>query len=251
MEPARYVVDPRDPRAPPQAIWDGLSPEERQQIVDSLPSEPEWAAPPEGDVHRRSKNRAAEALEEFFRRTRRRIYVSSELPVYYPDERVFAPDVLAVREVEGHDRTSWIVSAEGRGLDFVLEVHAAGSRRKDFDGNVQRYARLRIPEYFAFDPVRGHLAGWRLPHAEASAYERIVPQGGRWPSAVLELDLALTDAGLRFFHGSAELLDPRDLVDRLSRMVDDAARRAEDEAGRAERLAARLRDLGVDPDAID
>ncbi|WP_426755543.1 hypothetical protein [Myxococcus sp. Y35] len=33
-----YHVDPDDPRAPPQEIWDALSPEERQRICDSLPS---------------------------------------------------------------------------------------------------------------------------------------------------------------------------------------------------------------------
>ncbi|ATB50968.1 hypothetical protein [Corallococcus macrosporus] len=33
-----YHVDPDDPRAPPQEVWDALSPEERQRIIDSLPS---------------------------------------------------------------------------------------------------------------------------------------------------------------------------------------------------------------------
>ena len=32
-----WVVDPDDPRAPPDEIWEAMSPEERQRVVDSLP----------------------------------------------------------------------------------------------------------------------------------------------------------------------------------------------------------------------
>jgi hypothetical protein len=155
-----------------------------------------------------------------------------------------------------------VVSHEKKGLDFALEIHVAGDARKDFEDNVLRYARLGIPEYFAFDAPRSRLCGWRLPRPGAAAYERIVPQGGRWTSGVLGLDLAVEGHRLRFFHGSATLLEARELIDRLSTMVDEAVQRAEQEAQRAEqeaqradaavrraeRLAARLRELGVDPD---
>jgi Uma2 family endonuclease len=239
-----------------------LSESERQTVVDSLPSELPRALPPEGDPHRIPKSRALEALGEFYRRVRRRVYLSAELPVYYPDEPVFAPDLLAVLDVGTHERRSWVTQHEGKGLDFVLEINASGNRRKDFEDNVLRYAQLQIPEYFAFDVSRARLVGWRLAAGTARTYEPIVPQGGRWPSQVLELDLSLEGGQLRFFSGNAPLLDARELITRLSTMVDEAlhraeeearraeeeARRAEEEARRAERLAARLRQLGVDPD---
>lgn len=251
MKPARFSVDPDDPRAPPQAVWDALTEEERRQVVAHLPSEIERATPPEGDPHRLPKSRALEALSEYYRRIRRRVYLSAELPVYYPDEAMFAPDLLAVLDVEAHERASWVVSQEKRGLDFVLEIHVSGNARKDFEENVERFARLGIPEYFAFDPLRRRLLGWALPDPSAKAYAPVIPQEGRWPSRVLELDLAIDDARLRFYHGSAPLLDAGELIARLSRMVDDATHRAEEEARRAERLAERLRALGVDPDEIE
>lgn len=34
-----YIINPDDPRAPPQEVWDRLTPEERERIVQSLPSE--------------------------------------------------------------------------------------------------------------------------------------------------------------------------------------------------------------------
>ncbi len=276
MHASSFRVNPEDPRAPSLEVWARLTDRERQEVLNALPSEPPRAVPPEGDPHRLPKNRAFEALSEFFRRVRRRVYLSAELPVYYPDEPMFASDLLAVVEVDVHERSRWVTSHEGKGLDFVLEVSVSGDRKKDFEDNVLRYARLRIPEYFAFDVSRARLLGWRLPSAGSSTYEPIVPQGGRWASRVLGLDLSLEEGRLRFFHGNAPLLDAHELILRLSAMVDEAlrraedeaqraegeaqraddearraedeARRAEDEARRAERLAARLRELGVDPE---
>lgn len=271
MAAARYTVDPLDPRAPPREVWERLTPKEREQVVMSLPSEIESAEPPEGDLHRIAKTSAIEALDEYYRRIRRRVYLSAELPVYYPGEALFAPDLIAVCDVEVHERNSWIVSQEGKGIDFALEIHVLGRARKDLERNVERYARLGISEYFAFDVGTGRLLGWHLQDSHPGRYDVIVPRGGRWSSRVLDLDLA-TDAGrLRFYAGSAPLLDARELIEKLSSMVDDAVRRAEDEARRAEdetrraedetrraeqaarraeRLAARLRELGVDPDEL-
>jgi hypothetical protein len=59
------------------------------------------------DPHRIPKSRALEALGEFYRRLRQSVYLSAEFPVYYPDEPVFAPDLLAVLDVGTHERRSW------------------------------------------------------------------------------------------------------------------------------------------------
>jgi Uma2 family endonuclease len=263
MGASPYVVDPADPRAPAQEVWDRMSEEERRRVVASLPSEIPRAQPPEGDPHRVPKKSAFEALDEYFRRRGRQVYLSSELPVYYPDEPMFAPDLIAVLDVDPHERERWVVSDEGRGLDFVLEIHLSGDRRKDLERNVERFARLGIPEYFVLSPRRERLVGYAL--GAAGSYQPIVPQGGLWRSGVLELELAIERGRLRFYRGTAPLPDARELIDRLSGMVDDAVQRAEDEARRAEdearraadearraaRLAAKLRELGVDPDALE
>ncbi|MBS2016455.1 MAG: Uma2 family endonuclease [Deltaproteobacteria bacterium] len=123
-----------------------MSHDERARVCDSLPSEIERATPPEGDRHRVPKTRAMEALGEFFRRIGRPVYLSSELPVYYPNERVFGPDLIAVLDVEPHERDRWVVSLEGKGVDLAFEVTLAGDAKKDLEENVARYARLGIPE---------------------------------------------------------------------------------------------------------
>jgi Uma2 family endonuclease len=214
----RYRVDLADPRAPSSELWAELSAGERRRIVDQLPSELELG-PPEGDAHRVPKQRGLEALDAYFRRIGRKVYLSNELPVYYPGERVFAPDLIAVCDVEPGERMRWVVSAEGKGLDFALEVTLAGNRKKDLEENVERFARLGIPEYFVFDRPGRRLHGWRLVEA-GRPYEAIVPQQGRWPSAVLGLELAVEGDRFRFYLGTALVPELAELVERANSMVD-------------------------------
>ncbi len=166
---------------------------------------------------------------------------AAELTTYYPGEARFAPDVLAVRDVPVRERVKWVVSAEGKGLDWVLEVHVGGDRKKDAETSVARYARLGIPEYFIYDRARQQLFAFRLAGPDERAYTRIVPQGGLYPSEVLGLDLAIQDGRLRFFHANAELLAPQDLAERLEGMLEEVSAERDAEAERARAEAERAR----------
>ncbi len=227
--PLPFVIDADDPRSPTREQWEQLTPEQRRQVVDALPCDvPLELFMPEGDKHRKAKNHAVSALDGFFRRIGRRVYLSSELNVYYPGEARFAPDVLAVVDVEPHEREKWVVLDEGKGLDLVLEIHVSGSFVKDFEGNRKRYARLGIPEYFLFDRTRASLYGWRLPFPEARTYEPIVPQHGLFPSVVLGLELGLEGDRLRFYYGMAPVPEADELIARLDEIVAQFVRRAQD-----------------------
>ena len=243
-----YRVDPNDPRAPSQELWERLSPEERARVVDSLPSEfpVSEASPPEGDLHYEAKSRAREVLGGYFSRIGRKVYLGSELPVYYPGEPMFAPDVIALMDVEPHSRMRWVVSAEGKGVDLALEVHVAGERRKDLERNVERFARLGIREYFLFDRGRLRLTGWRLEEGRR-VYRPILPQHGFYSSEVLGLELQLEDERLRFYHGGAPLPEASELIARLERMVEgveahraEEVRLREEETRRREEAESRL-----------
>jgi Uma2 family endonuclease len=219
--PTGYQLDPADPRAPSSEQWDAMTPAERVRVVDALPTSlPLEMNPPEGDAHRTAKTAALEALDDFFRRAGRRIYLSSELLVLYPGERGFVPDVLAVLDVEPRERMRWVVDTEGKGLDLVIEVHVAGNRVKDEEQNVERYARLQIREYFVFDRARMRLHGYRLS-AGARAYQRLVPQAGRLASEVLGLDLVVLSGKLRFFLGNALVEESAERIAHLGGMLDE------------------------------
>jgi Uma2 family endonuclease len=231
-------MDPDDPRAPTEEQWAGMSDTERARVVAMLPSEvPFELFMPEGDPHRKAKSRAVDALDGFFKRIGRRVYVSSELAVYYPGQPRFAPDVLAVLDVEPHERDKWVVAHEGRGLDLVLEIHVSGDVKKDYETNRKRYAQLGITEYFLFDRTRARLFGWRLPSSSARVYEPIVPQQGMFSSGVLGLDVAMEVDRLRFYYGGASVPESEDLIARLESMVGGLVERretAEQERERAE-----------------
>lgn len=221
-------------------MWRGLSLEEREEIVAALPSEFELG-PPEGDTHRLAIERAKSPLQGFFERIGRQVHISSNLAVYYPDERVFAPDLLAVLDVEPHPREKWVVDVEERGLDFVLEVNVGGDRAKDFRDNVVRYARLGIAEYFVFDPLRILLRCYALSSVEERTYKPLLGQEGRFPSRVLGLELGIEDGALRFYYGGAVVPETRALLERAQKLLDDVMLQYDDAIKRAED-AERLRE---------
>ena len=216
------------PRAPSQDVWNHMTPFEQQQVVDSLPcTAPELEAlPPEGDPHKRPIDAARDALESWFRAQGRGIYVGSDLLVYYPDEPRFAPDVFVVMDVDPHDRLSWIVSDEQRGLDWILEVLYSGDRRKDLVVNCERYARLGVPEYFVYDRKYQALYGWRL-NPKSSVYERILPQEGRLDAHSIGLSLAIEGDRLRFYSNMAPVPQSREMLAKLGKRVDEIEARAE------------------------
>ncbi len=229
------TLDAQLPQAPSQADWDALSPTDRARLVANLPS---WLtdaelSPPEGDLHLEAKLEARDALRRFFSSQGRSLYVGCDLVVYYPAAPRFAPDIFVVFDVPDHPRDSWVVSAEGKGLDFALEVHVGGDRKKDYQHHPTYFASLGIPECFVFDRWRNRLNGWRLAAPGARSYTPIVPQQGRWASQVLGLDLRLEDGKLRFYAGSAQLLVAEELMRKLETAM------TEIEAGLAPEVEAR------------
>ncbi|PTL84439.1 Uma2 family endonuclease [Vitiosangium sp. GDMCC 1.1324] len=234
------------PQAPTQEEWEAMGPEERARVVESLPGEVTWdeMAMPEGDKHFRAKVRTLDVLLEYFKHQRRKVYLGAELPVYYPGERRFAPDLLAVLDVEQHEREKWVVSHEGRGLDWVMEVHVGGDRKKDAEYNVERYARVGIPEYFIYDRSRERLEAYRLPRPGARRYERMEAKQGRYTSEVLGLDFEVVGEKLRLWAGNALLLESGELVVRLEEKLEAVQQRADEEA-RLREEETRLREEEV------
>ncbi len=223
-----------------------MTPQERERFVVraieimNLPSHFMSESVP----HNRAKRRAVDLLSKHFRAIGRIIYLGEELAVFYPGERPFTPDILAVRdvpEVEDDERGGWVVADEGRGIDLAFEILWSGDRKKDLVDNVERYARLGIHEYFIYNRKDHNLVGYRLPSPTARRYQRIIPQGGRHTSTVLGLDLALINNKLEFFYGMSEIFGSDDLIARLEAMMgslEAKAAEAEERAADAEAKAA-------------
>ena len=232
------------PIGPTEAEWRAMTPAERERFlvnVNEALSDPQNTMG-EGRPHKKAKTRALDLLGLHFRAMGRVVYLAEEMSVVYPGEPVFTPDLLAVvgvEEPEDDERMAWVVLDEKRGLDLVIEVLHMGDRDKDLVANVERYARLGIPEYFVYDRGRQQIFGYRLTAAGSTRYQRIVPQSGRYSSTVLGLDLALQGGKLRFFQGMAELFGTSDLIGRLTGMMDELEAKAEQAAAEAEQATAK------------
>jgi Uma2 family endonuclease len=246
MEPSDPPPSPRRaiPVGPSVDAWRAMSPAARERflldVLDAL-SDPRDLMT-EGRPHKRAKTRALDLLGLHFKAMGRVVYLAEEMAVAYPGEESFSPDVLAVVDVpqpEDDERMAWVVADEGRGLDLALEVLHRGDREKDLVRNVERYARLGIPEYFVYDRAQQRIHGFRLVAPNARRYQRIVPQAGRYSSAVLGLDLAVQGGTLRFFQGMAELFGTRELIERLAGVIDGFEVKADAEAAKADAEAAR------------
>jgi hypothetical protein len=181
------------------------------------------------------------------------LFFQMKQPPLVPDV-MLALDVDPARDLSVRQNRSYIVWVIGKVPDVVIELVSdrtggdLGHKRRD-------YARIGVPYYVVFDPdnflEQGELQVFRL---SGGRYEPIPPS---W--------LETVGVGLTIWEGEYEGQPGRWLrwCDQQGRIIPTGRERAEQERQRAdqaqqradraqqqvERLAARLRALGVDPDA--
>jgi Uma2 family endonuclease len=153
----------------------------------------------ESDLHRDWMIRIIERLQNHFRG--RRVYVSGNLLIYYEKgnpRRCIAPDVFAVKDCDPRARRVFKIWEEKRAPNVVMETTSPTTQREDLEWKMDVYARLKVAEYFLYDPqgewLSPGLIGYRLAGLE---YEPIAPQeDGSLFSAELKLYLWLEDGVL-------------------------------------------------------
>ena len=238
MSTLRAAPSPSDPasllRVPSAEAWTAMSASVRSRFIGEATAALQQQADlmSESSRHVRAKHRAFATLCDHFAREGHIIYVNMDLPILYPEEPPFSPDLFAVLDLvdpgEDDQRRAWVVAEEGRGLDLLLEVTDHGDRKKDLVDNVERYARLGITEYFIFDRLRCRVIGYRQPWKGAPY--RPIAQRGRWlASTVLGLNLGMSGEHLSFAVGESEVYGSAELVEQLNRAIEGLALRAEAE----------------------
>jgi hypothetical protein len=198
------------------------------------------------------------------------------MALYFSESQVrsndfVGPDVFVVTQTTKRTRKSWVMWQEARGPDIVIELTSPLTEHRDRGDKMQIYANaLRVPEYFVYDPAHGRLDAWRLSGGE---YRPVLPRApGFFPSTRLPIGLAVATRELngeevpwlRWTDATGALLplpeERASAAEAQARVDAERAeaekqraeaekQRAEAEKQRAERLAARLRALGIDPEA--
>jgi Uma2 family endonuclease len=219
-----------------------LSPTSR---TDNLP---ERFANAESDLHRDLTMDLLMMLQDHFTDDPQ-VYVSGSLPIYYDEKepaKYIAADLFVVRGVENRRRTAYRIWEEGRGPETVIELTSRATRKEDMGDKCRIYAaKLRVPEYFLFDPngdyLKSRLVGYTL---HAGKYAKIRAVAGRLPSKRLGLRLERDDAQLRLFNPKTGqyLHSPRSTAEEVRAAVEraDLAELLADSETRRADLAERL-----------
>ena len=182
---------------------------------------------------------------EFFWKDRLDFFAAGNLTVYFSPRQVKSehfrgPDFFVVLGSDRRPRKSWTVWEEdGRYPNIIVEILSASTEAIDRGLKKQIYQDIfRTPDYFWFDPETHELVGFHLVDGR---YEPLVSDpGGRLWSAQLGLFLAVHEGTLRLFTPEGALLPA---AKELAQQVETAERRST-------LLAAKLRELGVDPDSV-
>lgn len=169
----------------------------------------------------------------------------------FPKLRV-APDIMVVVNVPPGARDNYKVWEEGQIPAVIFEMTSAGTKDRDEIDKKYLYENLNVPEYWQFDPkgewIPEKLRGYRLENDE------YVPITDR-RSEVLRLRLEVDGSLISFYREDTgeKLLASDELVQALRQETlarQEAEALLEAQQQRADRLAARLRELGEDPDLV-
>jgi Putative restriction endonuclease len=169
----------------------------------------------------------------------------------FPKLRV-APDIMVVVNVPPGARDNYKVWEEGQVPAVIFEMTSAGTKNRDEIDKKYLYESLNVPEYWQFDPkgewIPEKLRGYRLQD------EVYVPITDR-RSEVLRLRLEVNESLIAFYREDTgeKLLASEELVQALRQETlarQEAEALLDQEQQRADRLAARLRELGEDPDLV-
>lgn len=193
------------------------------------------------------------------------VYVSGNLLIYYEEgnpKASVSPDVFVVLNRPKGKRTSYKVWQEnGQYPSFVLEITSRSTVSEDQGTKRGLYAFWGVPEYFQYDPSADYLEpplqGYQLIDGNYFPLPATALANGDLviTSRVLGLELHLEQGELRFYNPAtgekllnhAEAETARQVAETARQAAETARQVAED---KAERLAARLRELGVDPDSL-
>lgn len=170
----------------------------------------------------------------------------------FPKLRV-APDVMVIFDVAPGGRDNYKIWEEGKVPSVIFEMTSFGTKDQDQVFKQTLYQQLGVKEYWLFDPkgewIEEQLRGYRL---RGEAYEPITDNR----SEPLQLRLQIEGRLISFYREDTEqkLLIPDELAQALQQEFlarQQAEERAEQAELQVEQLKARLRSLGVDPDAIE
>ncbi|BAZ08444.1 hypothetical protein NIES4071_02490 [Calothrix sp. NIES-4071] len=189
------------------------------------------------------------------------VFVAGDL-AWYPVEKKgnikCAPDAMVVFGRPKGDRSAYIQYLENNvAPQVVFEILSPGNTDEEMVKKLDFYQTHGVEEYYLYDPSTNNLQGW----LRANNLLKRIKKVNNWISPRLKIKFVLTPVTLEIYYPDGRKfltpveLDQQRQLEQQQRL--EAERRAQLEQQqrtlaeqRAERLAAKLRELGEDPDLI-
>ena len=226
--------------------------------------------PLESYRHRTGMNVLIRSLQQLWC-DRNDYFTGGNMFIYYSSTQVRnrdfrGPDFFAVLNIDGtNTRQGWVVWDEnGRYPDVIVELMSPSTAAIDKGIKKDLYEQtFRTSDYFVYDPFNPRsLQGWHLD--DNQKYQPLIPNEHGWLwSRRLGLWLGTwegtvereTTIWARFYDAAGNLvLLPEEAAKsqaEAAKSQAEAAKAREEEAkAKADRLAARLRELGENPDIL-
>ena len=198
-------------------------------------------------------------------------YVGANMFVYFSSSQLKnqdfrGPDLFVVLGVPKGERKSWVVWEEGKAPDVIIELLSEKTAQEDKTTKKQIYQEgLRIPEYFWYDPFNPEdFAGFTLtdgiyqPLSFDSQNKLISQRLGlslvRWQGVYQEINtvwLRWADlAGNILPTGEEKAQEAQQKAQQAEQKAQQAQQKVQETQQKAEKLAAKLRELGINPEDI-
>jgi Uma2 family endonuclease len=209
--------------------------------------------PMETARHRQQMTVLIESLEHAWS-DRDDFYVGGDMFLYFSETQARrndfrGPDVFVVMNTTRRERRAWVVWEEdGQVPDVIIELLFETTEHVDRGEKMNAYARLRVGEYFLFDPFSGELEGYELDVLHARYIKKSPGENGRLRCERLGLFLAtalstlwkVQAPWLRWFDAGGRVLPlPAETAETEANRASAEVERADTEAARADTEAAR------------
>ncbi|WP_434222260.1 Uma2 family endonuclease [Limnospira platensis CENA597] len=203
-------------------------------------------------------------------RDRNDYFDAGNLTIYYsPHQKKSSdfrgPDFFVVLDTERRSRKSWVVWEEGgKYPNIIVELLSSSTAKTDRTEKKKIYQDIfRTPEYFWFDPESLEFQGFALIQG---TYQPITPtdKGHLW-SEQLQLFLGVENRQLRFFSPDGvlvptpeesatksqnELVNTQNQLGSIQNELVNTQNQLQIERKQKDQLAAKLRELGIDPEQL-
>ena len=234
--PQSMHSNPLPPRSPP-----------RSETLIIGPGEPMESA-----RHRQQMEVLVQSLDWAWR-DRRDYYAAADMFLYFSETQARkndfrGPDVMVVLGTDRHERRVWVVWEEdGKTPDVIIELLSESTEHVDRGEKMRIYAKLKVGEYFLFDPWSGVFEGYMLDPLHGEYRRKDLDANGRAHCAQLGLWLGKAKSvlhgvevdWLRWMDADGKVLPvPEESADEAIESLTTLTERAKVEAERADRLQA-------------